>query len=148
MLFRRHPLTSRFAQRDCTLRRRPLPIGSSYVIAVTKRFGRSVGEMRFSGRPSLSFSQESNSISFEWMKLNVSERPLDSRFCTRTLMLWKYELPTLLFCCSTPLLPVQPPAVSPTGNSGYRANTCAVLIAAPFWLVARPANGFGVVLVR
>src|SRR5450432_2328800 len=114
---------------------------------VTKRFGRSVGDTRLSGRASESLSQESYSVSFDLMKLNVNIRFAESCRCTRKFKLWKYALPTLAFCSRTPPLPFHPLLESPDGNCGKRDSNCAGVVVADAPEI-NPANGFGVTAVK
>src|SRR5437588_5097433 len=77
------------------------------------------------------------------------ERPFESRRCTRTLRLPKYELPASRSCSSTPAEPLKTPLPYPTGYCGYRDRSCATEIVVAVLrlevLGNRPRNGFGVV---
>src|SRR5262245_7813608 len=99
--------------------------------------------MRRSGTGSVLFSHESCSISLDQMKFSTTCKPFDIRFSSRRLKLWKFELPTVRLCSTTPELnEVESPA---TGNSGKGANNCRRFWLLPFRLPDGfvPANGFG-----
>src|SRR5690348_9909014 len=91
------------------------------------RCGWSKGDTRFSGTWSASFSRE-------------------TRFCKRTEIASKYELPIVRLFSITPelKLPV------PVGYWGNRETSCATVVVVPAGvpLVIKPEKGFGTVAVR
>ena len=52
------------------------------------------------------------------------------------------------FCSRTPPEPLQPLALSPTGNSGKRARICAGVVVEPLELLCRPEKGLATELAR
>src|SRR5437764_10644357 len=79
------------------------------------------------------------------MKLEMIERPLESRRCKRTFRLWKRDPPALSFCITTPLL-----ELLLCGNCGKGTSSCAALVVDPFNVVpgSRLNNGLGTVAER
>src|SRR5204863_2344256 len=99
-----------------------------------KRKGRESAEIFFSGDTSKGLRYEMRSISLLHTKLPITERPLEKRFSTRALRLWKYELPAVSCCIVTPF----------NGNCGNGTNNCCSATVEPFKEVlagSSPTNG-------
>src|SRR5262249_15683641 len=85
---------------------------------------------------SVSFRYVIRSIVLLYVKLLMIVIPCVSRFCRRTLRLWKYDSPALESCLSTPL---------PEGNCGNGSRSWLKAAVDPFrfeLLGSNPGKGF------